>query len=297
MLTEKPQAEDVAESREMDTIEGAFERQCHVSPVRVGSPVRIRTNRSSPSLVDMQTPVMRNTNIEYIDTFVVSPDDVDDEDDDPLGLPQATTSSQVSRLHHRPSLQQRSSHHKIPHNTVVNTNLNQPLPLKKFLSYGHQPSGLELPPYQPSGREQEDFEEDDLQRIFNPIPLVSQFSIPSIRMGNELEDDEESWTSRGSSLYLPEDGDLMTFIQPSHPITSPPIIVEAPPLEVTSSFQPRDTTSVDAICRTSSNPYAWLRTVNAEEDEIAEAASSKFLTNGFIRRGASLQEETTHGSE
>jgi len=242
-------------------------------------------NQSSPSIVEMQTPVMRNTNAQYLDTVLVSPDDEHfDENTNSLALPKHSDFKGPSS---RAPLQRRTSHIK----TSVPAPLNQPLPLKKFLSYGNQPAfGLTLPPYQPTRQtEDEDFEEDDLQDIFNPVPLVSQWSIPSIRLANQFEDDEESWSSRGSSLYLPDDGDL-TFLTRSssssqliNTVVSPPIIVVEGPLEdVTQNNNhiPYDSTTVDAICRKSNNPYEWLRTVNAESDEIAEAASSKFLTMG-----------------
>lgn len=179
-------------------------------------------------------------------------------------------------------------------------------------------------PYQPSRHDLSDvgsLSTEELSRIFihkdmNPILMEErQYSIPSIRMANHLngstttydDDDEDdlskddaSWSSRGSSLYLPDDDDVcVTQVLKFTPTTpaKPVVILEDLPFpeELTQS----EHCSVDAVASNQDNfnndnhnnhkkrkeshkkAFEWLRTVEGTGDNcICEAASSKFLTRG-----------------
>mmetsp|Transcript_32000 Transcript_32000/g.48675 ORF Transcript_32000/g.48675 Transcript_32000/m.48675 type:complete len:383 (-) Transcript_32000:109-1257(-) len=173
--------------------------------------------------------------------------------------------------------------------------------------------GSSLTPYQPQRHDLSEIaglDDDDLSLIFterdtNPIPINErQLSIPSIRMANRLpggsiatfdtEFDEEddlkddaSWSTRGSSLYLPEDSfDPSAQVLGAHFTSSvhePVVIVEGGDLLLENLPQENDA-SVNAVQgrKRKSKPedqaaYDWLRTIERESG-IAEAASSKFLT-------------------
>jgi len=176
------------------------------------------------------------------------------------------------------------------------------------------PNNGSLIPYQPSRHDLTDVgavDTEELSRIFiqkdtSPNPIGErQFSIPSIRMANHLvggsittfeteEDDlkdDASWSSRGSSLYLPDDPSSDPFYIQSLKFTSskqqPVVIVEG--AEVLSDDPQQlmgnnNDTSVNAVRgrKRKSKPedlavYEWLRMVE-RDSAIAEAASSKFLT-------------------
>lgn len=184
-------------------------------------------------------------------------------------------------------------------------------------------------PYQPSRHDLSDVggvSREELSLIFtdrdlNPIPLDErQYSIPSIRMANHLngstttydDDDEDdlskddaSWSSRGSSLYLPDDNDSsagqVLMFTPSS--AKPLVILEDLPFPETLS--PFDTGTVGAVNNdehhhhTSANrkrkdshekAYEWLRAVESTGDDlIHEAASSKFLTRGLNTTGTTTK--------
>mmetsp|Transcript_2178 Transcript_2178/g.3141 ORF Transcript_2178/g.3141 Transcript_2178/m.3141 type:complete len:380 (+) Transcript_2178:111-1250(+) len=171
-----------------------------------------------------------------------------------------------------------------------------------------------LTPYQPQRHDLTEIagiEDDDLSLIFaqkdrNPIPMNErQLSIPSIRMANRLvggsiatfdtdcdeEDDlkdDASWSTRGSSLYMPEDsfdppsaqGLGLNYTSTKH---EPVVIVEGGDL-LLENFSEDNEESVNAVQgrKRKSKPedqaaYDWLRTIGGDS-AIAEAASSKFLT-------------------
>lgn len=174
--------------------------------------------------------------------------------------------------------------------------------------------GASLTPYQPQRHDLTEIsglDDDELSLIFtqkdsNPIPISErQLSIPSIRMANRLAggsiatfdtdfDDEDdlkddaSWSTRGSSLYLPEDSCDPSLAQGLGPhftssVHEPVVIVEGGDLLLENLPQENDA-SVNAIQgrKRKSKPedqaaYDWLRTIERDSG-IAEAASSKFLT-------------------
>ncbi|KAI2504022.1 hypothetical protein MHU86_10455 [Fragilaria crotonensis] len=179
-----------------------------------------------------------------------------------------------------------------------------------------------ITPYQPSRQDLSDvgsLSREELSRIFthrdlNPIPLDErQYSIPSIRMANHLngstttydDDDEDdlskddaSWSSRGSSLYLPDDNDASaTQVLKFTPNSSKPLVI-LEDLPFPEILIPSDTGTVGAVNNSDDNintkncanrkrkeshekAYEWLRAVESTGDDlIHEAASSKFLTRG-----------------
>ena len=171
-------------------------------------------------------------------------------------------------------------------------------------------------PYQPSRHDLSDvgsLSTEELSRIFihkdmNPILMEErQYSIPSIRMANHLngstttyDDDEEddlskddaSWSSRGSSLYLPDDDDVCVTQALKFTLTTtakPVVILEDLPFP--EALPQSENCSVAAVASNQNNnkkrkeshkkAYEWLRTVEGTGDNcICEAASSKFLTRG-----------------
>lgn len=180
-----------------------------------------------------------------------------------------------------------------------------PLVARKFFSFNsrhqyniqargtHQPI---LTPYQPADRETFGVTPSQVSNIFiprnGPIPLDErQWSIPSIRLANHLggstttltdeEDlgDDASWSSMGSSLYMPEEE---------------PMVIEASNnLELNLDQLSTSSGSDQAILvqstnkRTSKQRHAsnqnaldWLQ--NLQHDGLTEAASSKFLTKSLV---------------
>jgi hypothetical protein len=169
--------------------------------------------------------------------------------------------------------------------------------------------------------------------LFATIPLDErQWSIPSIRLAHHLnesttsntectdeeddlrlDEDEESLTSRGSSLYLPDEAALMNGSE-SGVRHAPPRVVPLLPnsfqpiltgpaiaalengffLEHLRQLQEEDADdSNDAVDRRARHrrkkrskkersAVEWLRTVEASDDVFAEAASSKFLTGANL---------------
>lgn len=184
-----------------------------------------------------------------------------------------------------------------------------------------------ITPYQPSRQDLSDvgsLSKEELSRIFthrdlNPIPMGErQYSIPSIRMANHLNgstttyDDEDeddlskddaSWSSRGSSLYLPDDSDASaTQVLKFTPTSTKPLVI-LEDLPFPEILVPSDTGTVGAVNNVTNHnhndgsnnkscankkrkeshekAYEWLRAVESTGDDlIHEAASSKFLTRG-----------------
>jgi hypothetical protein len=185
---------------------------------------------------------------------------------------------------------------------------------QKQASKSYQPSGVT--PYQPTRQDLSDVGElprEELSRIFmhrelsHPVPMDErQYSIPSIHLASQLngsttdytdeEDalDDASWSSRGSSLYLPEDNEIPTptalkQVLRFTPSAQPPVVIVEghlseifiPNTSGTSAATSGQT--VDAVTSSKKRAkyeqvYEWLRTVEGDHDIIAEAASSKFLT-------------------
>jgi hypothetical protein len=137
-------------------------------------------------------------------------------------------------------------------------------------------------------------------RLHDPILMEErQWSIPSIRLANQLngsltggscaslteedslfrEGDDASLSSRGSSLYFPEEAEA---------VVGEPLFLPA-----RSTFHPVGLTNVtyeDAPeqqqrrkrkSERNERVYAWLQSVEADQNVLAEAASSKFLTGQF----------------
>lgn len=172
--------------------------------------------------------------------------------------------------------------------------------------------------------------EHSISALYAAIPLEErQWSIPSIRLAHHLnesttsntectdeeddlrlDEDDESLTSRGSSLYLPDEAALMGETEPNSGLAPPRIVPLLP-----NSFQPILTgpafaalenghflrqsneedadDSNDAVERRARHrrkkrskkercAVEWLRTVEASDDVFAEAASSKFLTGASL---------------
>jgi len=148
-------------------------------------------------------------------------------------------------------------------------------------------------------------------RIAPAHPVERQWSIPSLRMANQLQGDssmtasylededdlqerdvpdDASWSTRGSSLCLPEDYDEDRFglaspaehqkplkILRSSAVAMPAFVIDdlPPPEEI----QPRQHRNLKAM--------DWLQTIQQTESNIAEAASSKFLTGATTTNGSS----------
>lgn len=209
----------------------------------------------------------------------------------------------------------------------------------------HAPPAQPLPPYQPTRQELMDvgLAEDEVERIFNTrrdsltpdhlatIPLGDrQWSIPSIRMANELhgsiashtsytdeedsllgrDDDTNSLSSRGS-LYLPDAMELGAGEPLGVGVSSvfmPSITLNGIDLIVDQSHQPLDPFESDLTTnamngdardrrqekrsRKDEKALQWLRTVEASDDVFAEAASSKFLTQTPKTSNAAAAPET-----
>lgn len=115
--------------------------------------------------------------------------------------------------------------------------------------------------------------EQQLEQLAKPIPMDErQWSIPSIRMANHLNDiSTASYTCSDAdeedSLYWEED-----------------IIVSNIPESIEDLPHEDDASEAAVGSRVSTiiddnDPYEWLRQVRESENVLAEAASSKFLTN------------------
>jgi hypothetical protein len=178
-------------------------------------------------------------------------------------------------------------------------------------------SRCRLTPYQPSREGLGDLgalPPEELNSIFiqredltQAIPLGErQWSIPSIRMANHLNgsttdytDDEDclnddaSWSSRGSSLFIPEDDEGQPVLKfpvatssSLTPTNQPVVIVEGDLPDIVARTDSEESVNAVAAAGRKRKPtydevFAWLRTVEQEKDvAIAEAASSKFLTQG-----------------
>jgi hypothetical protein len=182
-------------------------------------------------------------------------------------------------------------------------------------------------PYQPFRQHLSDvraLSAEEVSRIFmlkdmNAIPLDErQFSIPSIRMANHLNgstttyDDEEddlsrddaSWSSRGSSLFLPDDKEIsesqLLRFTPNAP--RPCIVLED--LPIPEILIPKEGAITALNCspkkkrkETHRKAFDWLRSVESEgADLIHEAASSKFLTQHDKRKIFSRQLSSPPGT-
>lgn len=224
----------------------------------------------------------RTKSLGHVEEFSGEDDD-DDEDDVRMAIPFPSRKKFFS-------FNSRHQYHS-------QTNLSDSVPMQTSHEEPHN-----LTPYQPSRQDLSDvgaLPDEELSRIFihkNPIPLEErQWSIPSIHMANVLngsttdytdeEDDlkdDASWSTRGSSLFLPEDNDnsatqLLKFTPTG---MKPVVILEGQlPGEIVLPIQHSDGT-VNAVKRTKHDQaYEWLRTVETGgQENIAEAASSKFLT-------------------
>ena len=175
-------------------------------------------------------------------------------------------------------------------------------------------------------------------RLLNPIPMGErQWSIPSIHMAHRLQgsttsytdnteeddesllfarggDDDASLSSRGSSLYLPDEaggGEISEVAQmypprlymPQHihpqVLMNPQVLMD---YAATQSQQPDEDNDADGSGdavngisnerrkrkqrRKEERAVEWLHSVEAGNDVLAEAASSKFLTGNNNRRPA-----------
>jgi hypothetical protein len=183
-------------------------------------------------------------------------------------------------------------------------------------------------PYQPYRQHLSDvraLSSEEVSRIFmlkdmNSIPLEErQFSIPSIRMANHLNgstttyDDEEddlsrddaSWSSRGSSLFLPDDKEIaeVQLLRFTPTASRPCIVLED--LPIPEILIPKEGGTVPAVkCSPKKKRkeshlkvYDWLRSVESEgADLIQEAASSKFLTQQDKRKIFSRQLSSPPGT-
>mmetsp|Transcript_29024 Transcript_29024/g.47941 ORF Transcript_29024/g.47941 Transcript_29024/m.47941 type:complete len:394 (-) Transcript_29024:132-1313(-) len=185
----------------------------------------------------------------------------------------------------------------------------------------HQSSSAATP-YQPTRHDLSDvgaLPREELNRIFihreqlgHPFSMEErQYSIPSIHLATQLNEsttdytdeedalDDASWSSRGSSLYLPEEYEVPTptalkqVLRFTPTSTKPMVVVEGHLSEIfipnnnnshniVTDNNNNDQATVDAVASSKrakhEKVYEWLRTVEGDHEIIAEAASSKFLT-------------------
>ena len=162
--------------------------------------------------------------------------------------------------------------------------------------------GVGLTPYAPRSRPEnfdiERLPDDELKRIFitrdarlTEIPLGQR--VPSLHMANHLHasttsvsytenededsvlhlrDDDASLSSRCSSLYLPAEDDTL------HPDTAgedDDILIALRQRKQRKRKQRKKEQSA----------VEWLQSVEADQNDVAEAASSKFLTTSVTSRG------------
>jgi len=129
-------------------------------------------------------------------------------------------------------------------------------------------SKIFLPRKKPS-KQQNDTTTAQTMQLHQPIPLDSQWSIPSIRFANGIndmstasytcsEDEDSLWEEDIIVTNLPDNLDVSTLDDDASD--------DAVGSRVSSDLNDKD-------------PYEWLRQVRESENVLAEAASSKFLTN------------------
>ena len=199
---------------------------------------------------------------------------------------------------------------------------------------GNATSPAELIPYQPTRQDLENvgtLPQEELSLIFNnrdnapsslqtQIPLGErQWSIPSIRMANALTeysgtdytdeeddlDDNASLSSRGSSLYLPEEYESSGQVVRFTPTAGKPVVIfegELPdiPLAPVTSFN--NTVAAqkrrrhDSSSSDNNAPFAWLKSVEQQQGGdmlICEAASSKFLCSKSGKNPTVLRQKSS----
>lgn len=175
-----------------------------------------------------------------------------------------------------------------------------------------------LTPYQPRREPVGDFTVEEIDRIYrqpgqaDPIPVDRQWSIPSIHLANHLngsttsytdeEDDLDnaSWSSRGNSLYLPDDEDLgegILRLKVGVPDYDSDENNDTDADEEEEDDEDEEEPKKQRAKKQS--PIDWLKTVKS--DGLSEAASSRFLTSStripenrrrsYARNQSSLEED------
>lgn len=285
------------------------------SQVSVGSVGPSMAAALLPKHYDL-TPVMRNTSHEYVEdarnkkdrSRMVSPDDHDMLHGEHLALPSGLGNHENGPPMPGLQLERKTGLNEpiqFPSRKFYTFTSREQYEDSVFLTHEHQPTGLT--PYQPDRdddlRDIGILNDEGLEQIFairgehstntgeshrnHRLDLQDgcslgerQSSIPSIHLAHSMHgsiasytecDDEESLqffrddgslSSRGSSLYLPDQDELPGAVLSLGPSQRGAVVLEELH-RVMKKKKPK--------------PMEWLQSMEADRDQVAEAASSKLL--------------------